>query len=506
MVKRYKTNRGVNANVSQFKEQPKLLTWKLPHVVGQDGKLTPIKNVVGDGEFKAYDSAVSNLNYINTLPRSGLPAQVISLLDSGFVGYATLSLMVSSNGILHAMCDTLSTKMVKKWIKFVPTDQDKDVSNRITELELEFERLNVRAICKEALYQTFAYGGSYIFPAIGDVDFNDTQDINYLAELKSELFIDDIKIGKGDLKYLTCIEPIWVVPIAFNTVNPFSEFFYKPEFYTVMGKVTHYTRLLKFIHNEAPDIFKPTYLFNGVPLIQYATPYVSDFEAIRRAVTKIVQRYNLNVLKTNMERILSSANDNEINQLKARIAIFNATRDNVGTLAIDKNSEDFEQLNMTLTGLKDLESQAAEFMCIVPKTPAAELLGQTPQGFNSTGEYELTTFYDVLMALNEEILAPHLTTIMHLAMLNIWGEIDSSIQYEFVPLKETSAKDKAEINEIKARTDESLARSSAIDAEDVQNRIRNDPDSGYNGLEARERELINAISSEFASSINEENN
>ena len=505
MAKRYKQLGKRDAvNARNFDEKPRNLSWGLPLVMGDDGKFTTIKNAIGDENYKAYDAAASNMQQINALPGM-MPKALMSLVDTGFIGYGALSLLLSSNGILHAICDTLATEMLRKWIKFVPTDQDKDVSKRITELEKEFERLGVRQLMGKALYQTFGFGGSYMFPAIGDVDYTGSRDVNYLEELKSELYIDDVKIGKGDLKYLTVIEPIWVVPIAYDTVNPFSEFFYKPEYYSVMGKTTHYTRLLKFIYNEAPDIFKPTYLFNGVPLIQYSAPYVSDFEAIRRAVTQIVQRYNLNVLKTNMERILSSNDANEINQLKNRIAIFNSMRTNTGTLALDKDTEDFEQLSMTLTGLRELESQAAEFMCIVPKTPATKLLGVSPQGFNATGEFEQASFYDLCDALNQEITAPHLTTVMHLAMLNIWGEIDESIAYEFVPLKQKTDKEKAEINFIKSQNDEVLQRTGAIDAEDIQNRIRNDDDSGYDGLEERERELINTISNEFNGLINEKN-
>lgn len=506
MIKRYKTHiHQVKANPRDFQEKPRNLSWGLPLVMGMDGKLTTIKNVIGDANYAAYDAAAANMQQINAMP-GALPKTYLSLVDSGFIGYGALSLLLSSNGILHAICDTLSTEMLRKWIKFVPVDQDKDVSKRITELEKEFERLGVRKSMGRALYQTFGFGGSYMFPAIGDVDFNNTADVNYLEELKSELYVDDVKIGKGDLKYLTVIEPIWVVPIAYDTVNPFSEFFYKPEYYSVMGKVTHYSRLLKFIYNEAPDIFKPTYLFNGVPLIQYSATYVSDFEAIRRAVTQIVQRYNLNVLKTNMERALSSNDANEINQLKQRIGIFNAMRTNTGTLAIDKETEEFEQLSMTLTGLRELESQAAEFMCIVPKIPAAKLLGISPQGFNATGEFEQSNFYDLCDALNQEITAPHLTTIMHMAMLNLWGEIDESIAFEFIPLKQKSDEEKARTNLLKSQNDEVLQRTGAIDNEDIQNRIRNDNESGYDGLEERERAMINTISNEFMDVINEKNN
>lgn len=493
MVKRYKTN---NSPVEYTKLYADKDTYKvkvqLPQVIGHDGKYQSIQNVIGNEEFKAYDSVRNAYNYVNP---NILPQQYLQLMDTGFIGYGALSMLIATNGILNAICDTLSTEMWRKGIEFVSDAEDEDIEDRITELELEFERLGVRENFQRANYLTFAFGGSYIFPAVGNINYEDTTDPEMLEELNTELFIDDVKIGKGDLQYLEIIEPMWVVPIRFNTTNPFSQFFYKPEYYSVMGKTTHATRLLKFIYNEAPDILKPTYLFNGVPLMQYCLPYVGDFEKIRRAVTTIVQRYNLNVLKTDVQRAIT--NPAFANQLKQRINILNSTRDNTGTLAIDMTTEDFVQLSMTLAGLKELESQAAEYMCIVSKSPATKLLGQSPQGFNSTGEHELTTFYDQIQALNEEINRPPLIKVMHMAMLNIWGKIDARISFQFKSLEEMNPKEIAEINQMNANTDVALNSIGTLDGQDSRERLRNDPKSGYNGIAERERENVNAVTEEF---------
>jgi len=496
---------SIRASVNDVSDNPKKkFNWSLPKVINPEtGKYDDIKNVISKDAYKAYDSVNARYGQINGIGYN-LPKAVTSMVDTGFIGYAALAMLLSTNGILNAICKTLSTEMLRKWIEFiVVNNEDNDdinerVNKRIVELEKEFERLDVRATIQKALYHTFAFGGSYIAPAIGkNIDYINP-DEETLKELESELIIDDVSIGKGDLQYITAIEPMWVVPIRYDTTNPFNEFFYKPEFFSVMGKTTHYSRLLKFIYNEAPDIFKPTYLFNGVPLIQYCMPYVSDFESIRKAVTFIVQRYNLNVLKTNVEKTITSDDPIIRGQLKQRIQIFNATQANAGTIAIDKD-EEFSQINMTLAGLKDLESQAAEFMCIVPKIPATKLLGVSPQGFNSTGEHELTSFYDLCMSLNEEIVRPHLIKIMQMAMLNIWGEIDESISFKFLPMEEMNEKELAEINKINADTYFTLSQSQAIDGEDIREALRNNPNSDFNVLEERERNYINEITKEFES-------
>jgi phage-related protein (TIGR01555 family) len=473
--------------------EQKEFQFKYPQVMGADGKVTTADKVAESVKFAdgmAMDSispvgaGLNGFNqfYFNKLNRL--------LLDSVFLGYAEYSLL-AQNGILNAICDTPATEMTSKWVEFVSVN-DGDKSDKIKQLQDEFERLNVKDLFKRAAYLTFQQGGCMIYPQIGDENTLDR------AELQTELDIDKLKIDKGSLKYITIIEPIWYVPIRYVTDNPLSKWFYRPEFYTVMGTIVHESRLLKFIHNEAPHIIPPQYNFNGMPMMGQAIPYVMNFETMKNTITEIVKRLNLTVVKTNLQAIVNGVVDKnqDLNSgagaaLGARLRALNATRNNLGTLAIDMNNEDIVNLTMNLTGLDKLWSQSAEFMCIVPKLPATELLGISPQGFNATGEFEMKKFYRQIKAWQESIFRQNLIKLMHMAMLNIWGEIDKDISFEFCNLAEANELEESTIGLNNATEAATYFDRGIVKEDEIRAKISKDKDSGWNSLEDLEAESEN---------------
>ena len=50
----------------------------------------------------------------------------------------------------------------------------------------------------------------------------------------------------------------------------------------------------------------------------------------------------------------------------------------------------------------------------------------------------------------------HLTVTVRFCMLSLWGEVDEDIVFDFVPLRELSEKEQAELGKIKAETDDLL--------------------------------------------------
>lgn len=462
--------------------------FQYPQVMGLDGKPTTADKVAQSitSDMMLDSSPINNIggglsqfnefyfNRINTL-----------LIDNIFLGYAEYSLL-AQNGVLYNMCNTPATEMTREWIEFVNTGKD-DKTDKIAELEREYERLNVRDLFQRAAFFTFSQGGILMYPKLrGDEENN---------ELQQELYIDNMKIGKGDLEYLTLIEPIWYVPIRYITDNPLSKWFYKPEFWTAMGRILHSSRVFQFIHNEAPNIIKPQYNFNGIPMMQQAIPFVMPFETMRNTIIEIVQKLNLTVLKTGLQAIVTGAGTQDPNtncnagaNLGTRIRALNATRTNSGTLAIDMENEDIMNLTMSLQGLDELFSRYAEMMCIIPKLPATEFLGVSPRGFNATGEFEMKKYHRHIRSLQEQVFRPHLIKIHQLAQLNIWGEIDPDIKFEFKKLDEANELEESTIR-LNAMTEATgYAGAGIVTPEEVRTKIQDDESSGWNGLEELQEE------------------
>jgi hypothetical protein len=79
--------------------------------------------------------------------------------------------------------------------------------------------------------------------------------------------------------------------------------------------------------------------------------------------------------------------------LAARVAMFNTLRDNQGTFVLNKATEDFKNVSVSLAGLHELQAQAQEHMASVSRIPLVKLTGISPSGLNAclTGDTLIET-------------------------------------------------------------------------------------------------------------------
>jgi len=402
------------------------------------------------------------------------------LINNVFMGYAELAVLLQ-NPILNAICRIKSNEVVNKWIELVSVNDEDNKTDKITELEKELERLDVKTKVREALYNAYAFGGNLMyFKLRNDED-----------ELTKPLIIDDLKINKGDLQYIQCIDPNYYTPLNYDTIHPLSEWFYKPLAYLCLNQEIHESRVFKLVMNEVPDILKPTYYFNGISLLQQCAPYVMNFETMRTTIIQIAQRYNLSVLKTDLEALMSMPNDAiSTASLTNRIAMFNYLRDNLGTLAIDMKSEDFMQLSMTLSHLDRLLEIYSEHICVPSRLTVTKLFGKDSKGLNATGEHELNNYYDMIRA-EQEIVTPMINKIIHLAMLNKWGKIDEGITFKWLNLDTADEIQESQIKLNLASEISQYMTQGVITREQACERLANDPKSGWDNLEFIESDFEN---------------
>lgn len=169
------------------------------------------------------------------------------------------------------------------------------------------------------------------------------------------------KVGKGSLKALRAIEPVWTYPQMYNAINPLAGDWYNPQEWYVMGQRVHVTRLQKFIGHPVPDLLKPAYSFGGLSMTQMAKPYVDIWLQTRQSVADLIKSFSVMVLKTDLQTILQSGTASDLLQ---RMMVFNLLRDNQGAFVVNKNTEDFSNVSTPISGLHELQAQAQEHMCV----------------------------------------------------------------------------------------------------------------------------------------------
>jgi uncharacterized protein len=365
--------------------------------------------------------------------------------------------------------------------------RNKEIETKIKELNDFAEELRVRQWFKDAAAQDSYFGISHLFM---DLKGTNPQKLND-PELKTDIGngrnkISLNKLGKGCLRGLRTIEPIWVYPTTYNAINPLMSSWYDPQVWYVMGTEIHKSRLLTMIGRPVPDILKPAYAFGGLSMTQMAQPYVDIWLKTRESVGEIIHAFSIMVFQTNLATTTQpggAPGSGGGGDVVGRMILANYLRDNQGMMVIDKNSEDFKGVFAPLSGLEGLQAQSQEHMASVARTPGIKMFGIQPQGLNATSEGELRAFEDTIHGSQEHLFRSPVTTVYDIAQISLWGARDPDITYDFVPLREETPKEKAEMRKLDAETDQIRIDSGVVSQEEVRRKLAADEESGYDSID-----------------------
>jgi phage-related protein (TIGR01555 family) len=404
---------------------------------------------------------------------------------AGFPGYPYLAELAQISEY-RSPSETTAREMTRKWIELKSSNEDTSVSEKIKQIESEMENFKIRSLFQKAAEHDGLYGRSQIFIKIEAGE--QAQADEWLA---TPLLIDENTVPVGSLKGFTIIEPVWTAPYNYNSTDPSEPDFFKPKTWYVLGKKIHASRMLNFVSRPVPDILKPAYNFGGVSMTQLMEPYVQSWFRTRKAVADLIYSFSTSGIKTNMSAFLQGIDDDEdggsIDSVIKRAETFVKFRDNRGVLLIDKGSEEeFFQFNVPLSGLQELQAQSQEQMAMPSHTPLVKLLGTTPKGLNASADGEINVYFDFINTSQEILFRDNLEIVIKLIQLHLFGKVDDSITFDFVPLKQMDDLQLAQIRQLDANTDVALVGGSIISPEESRKRIASDKDSGHSGLDVDE--------------------
>jgi uncharacterized protein len=391
-----------------------------------------------------------------------------------FLGYPYLA-ELAQRPEYRVITETIATEMTRKWIKFQAVGEaDKTV--QIKAIEDEFTRLGVKDVFRKAAELDGFFGRAHVYLDTGATD--DREELR-LSIGNGTNETSKLKVGKGSLKRLRVIEPVWTYPSSYNATDPLKPDWYKPSSWFVQGKELHSTRLLTFIGREVPDLLKPAYSFGGLSMSQMVKPYVDNWLRVRQSVSDLISTFSTSGIKTSMANFLAAGGE----ELFKRLVLFNRNRDNQGLMVLDKDTEEFFNVSTPLGTIDQLQAQAQEHMASVSRIPLVKLLGISPAGLNASSEGEIETFDDSINAYQEAFFRANLTRVLHFVMLSLWGVVDPAITFAFVPLTDLTPKEKAEVEKLEAETDDIRINGGVLDPAETRKSIANNPDSRYPGID-----------------------
>ncbi len=369
--------------------------------------------------------------------------------------------------------ETTAKEMTRRWIEFKSKGSG-DKKDRISELEDEFSKYDIQGLFRKVTEHDGFYGLGFIYVRMKPSKNDNRAD---------PLIVSEKTIQKGSLDGFQTIEPIWSAPIVWNSTDPGLPDFYNPTRWFILGMETHASRLLKFISRPVPDIIKPAYNFGGISLTQLLDPYVQRWLKTVEAVNRLINNFSIVTLKTDMSAVLGGGDAQKYGSLLKRVKLFTKNRDNQGIFLTDLAKEALEAINVPLSGLSELQAQAQEHMAAPTHLPLVVLTGITPAGLNASSDGEIQVFYDWIHSMQEQLYRPNLTKIMHILMLNRWGQIDPDITFDFHPLMELTGEAAARVRQADAEAAATYADLGAVDGQEVRERLAHDRNSGWNNLD-----------------------
>lgn len=402
----------------------------------------------------------------------GIPDNQVSWYGSqGFIGHQVCA-MISQHWLVQKACVIPARDAIRKGYEITINngeDADPAILDKLKEYDKKF---NLDKSLVEFTKMNRVFG---IRIAIFKVQSTDP------LYYEKPFNIDGV--SKGSYKGISQVDPYWCTPIleSAQTSDPTAINFYEPEYWMIGGKKHHRSHLIIIRGDEVPDILKPTYLYGGLSIPQkiYERTYAAERTA--NEAPQLVTTKRTNIYKTDIAAAM--ANQEMVESKLNEWAYF---RDNYGVKLVDKEDEDIAQFDTALGDLDAIIMTQYQLVSSVANVPATKLLGTTPKGFNSTGEYEEANYREELESIQSFEMKP-LIERHHDLVCKAYIEPEFGIKVttetNFHPLDSLTEVEQADVNLKKAQTDQVLAASGAIDGLDIRNRIIADKKSGYNGIE-----------------------
>ncbi|MBO4556879.1 MAG: DUF1073 domain-containing protein [Elusimicrobiales bacterium] len=338
-----------------------------------------------------------------------------------------------------------------------------DIPAKVKELALQKYGL-MQALIRHARNMKI-FGVSYLLPVF-DTDYDYSKPYN----------ADGIQ--PGSFKGFKVIDPYWAMPQwgRQSMSNPASMAFYEPAYYALPGGIKiHATQILKAVNAEVPDILKPSYYFGGIPLTQMIYERVYAAEKVANEAPLMALTKRTSVLYTNLDDVLENPD------VAARnLATITRFRDNQGIMLQDLEAR-YEQHDISLADFDALISTQYQLVAAVAKMPAEKLFKTPISGLGQTGAYAEHDYKQELQSLQERVYMPVVNRANEIIMRSDIGS-DAAIAAAFCPVDMPTEREKAEMQELKARINTSYLNSGVITPEEARDALRQDKDSGYAGL------------------------
>lgn len=385
-------------------------------------------------------TATTKDGFANLTARMGLGAQNV-LSDSTYIfdlltrNRMKLEAMYRGSWIVGAAVDAVAEDMTRAGVN-IKGSVDPEA---IQQIQSKLTRLGVWHSLLETIKWGRLYGGAIALIVI------DGQDP------ATPLNVDTV--GKDQFRGLKVFDRWQLRPSLQNMVLEGMDYGL-PEFYGVISNIAtgqvsnlriHHSRVIRQIGIQLPAMQAMTEEWWGESVIERMYDRLVSFDAATSGAANLIQKAHLRTVQIDKLREVLAAGGKAEENLLSMFHHMRMLQTNEGLTLLDKE-DTFAAHSYTFSGLSDMILQFGQQIAGATGIPLVRLFGQSPAGLNSTGESDLRMYYDNVAAQQESRLRDGMMKVLRVMHKSLFGVLPpDNFDFDFVPLWQTSTKEKADI-------------------------------------------------------------
>lgn len=330
---------------------------------------------------------------------------------------AQLTAMWLEDWISRKICDRKARDMTRRWREVRANSLEAQQIDEYQKLE---RALNVRDLFRQASQWASLYGTAAILLITDAADTS--QPLGDGERVKRLLVADRHSISSDGARVADVLSPE----------------FGMAEFYRIKGsEQIHRSRIILLHAGELPlsDALREW----GTSDLEHVYAAIKRFDLMGVNIGELVNESKVDVFKMEgySDKIAAGLEDKVLAVMQATQMIKSISN----SLLLDKDA-DYEQKELTFTGLKDLMIEFRNAVAGAADMPVTILFGQSASGFAS-GKEDIQTYHENIHGLQESRLRPALDRLDQVLCRQLWGARPEDWWYEFPSLTELTEQDRA---------------------------------------------------------------
>lgn len=408
-------------------------------------------NLMGNGPFNPYGG--SQLSQADTFFKNNR-----WYLISNF--RQLLSEMYVEHGIIQTLCDQPVDDAFRSGFEIKTSQLD---GNDIEKLQNWMERHKVVEIIKQACKWARLYGGGAVIPLTNQ---DPAKPLN-LKAIKQDSPLEFKAVDLWELYYTyQNIENLEIDGDDVNTLDNSVD-----DHYDYYGIRVHCSRVMRVEGKQPPAFIRPRLRGWGMSECERVVRSFNQYLKNQDVVFELLDEAKVDVYKIKglNSALLSSSGTNAVSN---RVQLANMIKNYLNALTMDVE-DDYEQKQMTFTGLGEMLVQIRQGIAADLKMPITKLFGVSAAGFSS-GEDDIENYNSMIDSEIRSKIKYIVIDVIGIICQKLFGIVPDDLQIEFRPLRVLNALEEEQVKNHQYNRIMSMYQSGLIPAQEAKQAINKD--------------------------------